>query len=61
MHTFLFDKYNIWLKFPPWSSLSTTKGKKKNQEIDSFCYKGKSHEYIHDVWLLNNTKDDWMG
>lgn len=28
------------------------KGKKKTQEIDSFCYKEKWHEYIHDVWLL---------
>ena len=24
----------------------------KTQEIDSFCYKEKWHEYIHDVWLL---------
>lgn len=27
-------------------------GEKKTQEIDSFCYKEKWHEYIHDVWLL---------
>ena len=26
--------------------------KGKKQIIDSFCFKGKRHEYIHDVWLL---------
>lgn len=51
MHAFYLrnTKYNM-IKI--YSLKFTIYYKGKNQTIDSFCFTGKRHEYIHDVWLL---------